>query len=108
MATKKYIQKEIVNGQQYIIGSDATITIQKNSVKVDDFSLDQVTDKVINIPVPTKTSELTNDAEFITIEDVPAAIDVDDQLSTVSENPVQNKVVTGALNGKQATLTPGT
>jgi hypothetical protein len=32
---------------------------------------------------------------------------VDDELSLVSENPVQNKVVTGALNGKQATLTAG-
>ena len=31
-------------------------------------------------------------------------IDVDDALSTTSENPVQNKVVTTALNGKQATI----
>lgn len=30
--------------------------------------------------------------------------DVDDALSTTSENPVQNKVVTAALNGKQATI----
>ena len=30
--------------------------------------------------------------------------DVDDALSTTSENPVQNKVVTNALNGKQATI----
>ena len=32
---------------------------------------------------------------------------VDSELSLVSENPVQNKVVTSALNGKQATLTAG-
>ena len=30
--------------------------------------------------------------------------DVEDALSTTSENPVQNKVVTNALNGKQATI----
>ena len=33
------------------------------------------------------------------------SITVDSALSTTSENPVQNKVVTNAINGKQATLT---
>lgn len=32
---------------------------------------------------------------------------IDDSLSLVSENPVQNKVVTSAINGKQATLQAG-
>lgn len=36
-----------------------------------------------------------------------ASITVDDHLSLESENPVQNKVVTAALNGKQATLVSG-
>ena len=36
------------------------------------------------------------------------SITVDDQLSTTSENPVQNKVITNALNDKQAALTAGT
>lgn len=97
MATKRYIQKEVVNGTQYLYGSDAKITIQKNGTKVDDFTLDQLTNKNINIPVPTKTSELQNDAEFITIEDVPEGITVDDAMSSSSENPVQNKVITAAL-----------
>lgn len=35
------------------------------------------------------------------------SITVDDQLSTTSTNPVQNKVITNALNDKQATLTAG-
>ena len=34
-------------------------------------------------------------------------IDVDDELSTTSKNPVQNKVITAAVNGKQDTLTAG-
>lgn len=35
------------------------------------------------------------------------SITVDDQLSTTSTNPVQNRVITNALNDKQATLTAG-
>ena len=35
---------------------------------------------------------------------VGSGVTVDDELSTTSENPVQNKVVTNALNGKQATI----
>lgn len=42
------------------------ITIQKNGTKVDDFTLNQNTDKTINIAVPTKTSDITNDSGFIT------------------------------------------
>ena len=46
--------------------NNPTITIQKNGQNVDTFSLNQTTDKVINIPVPTKTSDLQNDSSFIT------------------------------------------
>ena len=35
---------------------------------------------------------------------VGSGVTVDDALSTTSENPVQNKVVTTAINGKQATI----
>lgn len=37
-----------------------------------------------------------------------SSITVDDQLSTTSTNPVQNRVITNTLNGKQDTLTEGT
>lgn len=40
------------------------------------------------------------------ISQIPS-ITVDSELSLTSENPVQNKVITGALNGKQNTLTAG-
>ena len=43
-----------------------TITIQKNSTTVDSFTLNQSTDKSINIEVPTKTSDLINDSGFLT------------------------------------------
>ena len=40
---------------------DGTITIQKNSTTVDTFTVNQSANKTINIAVPTKTSDLTND-----------------------------------------------
>lgn len=46
--------------------NNKTITIQKNSTTVDSFTLNQSTDKTINISVPTKTSDLQNDSGFLT------------------------------------------
>lgn len=45
-----------------------------------------------------------NGHEVATKDEIPEAITVDDALSNTSENPVQNKVVTTALNGKQPTI----
>lgn len=80
----------------------------------------------VEADIPTATSQLTNDSGFLTT--VPIAtdqllggvkvgsglsitpdgtlsadaqhIDIDDSLSTTSTNPVENRVVTNALNGK--------
>ena len=53
---------------------DARITIQKNEEEeLGYFTLNQATDKTINIPIPTKVSDLSNDSEFITAEQVPDA-----------------------------------
>ena len=45
---------------------DGTLTIQKNGTTVGTFSANQATDETINIEVPTKTSDLTNDSGYIT------------------------------------------
>lgn len=50
--------------------------------------------------VPTKTSQLTNDSGYITKSDVPDATTIDSALSDTSVNPVQNKVVKTAIDGK--------
>lgn len=50
--------------------------------------------------VPTKTSQLTNDSGYITRSDVPDATTIDSALSSTSVNPVQNKVVKAAIDGK--------
>lgn len=58
------------NGTSYLaLTSDignATLTIQKNGTAVDTFTANATSDKTINITVPTKTSDLTNDDGFIT------------------------------------------
>ena len=51
--------------------NNKTITIQKNGTAVDSFTLNQATDKSINIAVPTKTSDLTNDSGYATTSSIP-------------------------------------
>lgn len=50
----------------------------------------------------------TESSTWDKIGSTTVSITVDSALSNESENPVQNKVVTNALNGKQATLVVGT
>ena len=42
-----------------------TLTIQKNSTTIDTFSANATSNKTINVTVPTKTSDLTNDSNFV-------------------------------------------
>ena len=51
--------------------NDATITIQRNSATVDSFTVNASQNKSINIVVPTKTSDLTNDSNFATTAQIP-------------------------------------
>lgn len=51
---------------------DAVLTIRKNGSDVQTFSANSTTDKVANIEVPTKVSELQNDAGYITSSAIPA------------------------------------
>jgi hypothetical protein len=110
--------------------NNATLTIQKNGTTVKTFTANASSNVTANITVPTSTSELTNDSGFI--DEIPVAsagtlggikvgnnlsidasgvlsadaqsITVDSALSTSSQNPVQNKVITTALNGKNKTI----
>ena len=83
-------------------------------------AFDVLDEKVDDIVVPTNVSDLVNDAGYLTehqplktingqvisgtgnivIEGGGTAIDVDSELSLTSVNPVENKVITEALNGK--------
>ena len=83
-------------------------------------AFDVLDEKVDDIVVPTNVSDFNNDAGYLTehqplktingqvisgtgnivIEGGGTAIDVDSELSLSSTNPVENKVITEALNGK--------
>lgn len=49
------LDKLMLNGNEYKLAYDATITINKNWIKVDDFTLNQSSNKTINIAVPTSS-----------------------------------------------------
>ena len=82
---------DITNDSGFITSSDlpsvgnGTITLQKNGSRVDSFTTNQSSNKVINIAVPTKTSEITNDSGFITSADLPT---VNDGVLTLQVNGV--------------------
>ena len=63
--------------------NDGTLIIQKNGVDVATFSANTASNITANISVPTKTSEITNDSDFITSNDLPA---VNNATLTIQKN----------------------
>ena len=57
--------------------NDGTLTIQKNGSTIDTFSANSSANKTVNVTVPTKTSDITNDSGFITANDIPAQVNAD-------------------------------
>ena len=55
-------------------------------------------------PTAGSTNPVTSAGVKSYVDNHSSDIDIDDALSTTSENPVQNKVVTTALNGKQPAI----
>ena len=55
-------------------------------------------------PTANSNNPVTSQGIKTYVDSHSSGFTVDDALSTTSENPVQNKVVTVALNGKQATI----
>lgn len=80
---------DITNDSGFITSADlptvgnGQITIQKNGSTVDSFKVNQSSAKTINITVPTKTSEITNDSGFITSSSLPT---VNDATLTIQKN----------------------
>ena len=56
--------------------NNATLTIQKNATTVGTFTANASANKTINITVPTKVSELTNDSSFATTTAVDAKVSI--------------------------------
>lgn len=103
-----------------IIGN-GTLTIQKNGTTIDTFNANTTSNKTINISVPTDTSDLTNNAGFIsgiTSSDVTNALgytpeNINNKVTSLSSSSTDTqypsaKLVYDELNDKQDTLIAGT
>lgn len=51
--------------------NDGTLTITVNGTTAGTFTANQAGNATVDIPVPTRTSQLTNDSDFITSDAVP-------------------------------------
>ena len=51
--------------------NNGTLNLQRNGATIGTFKANQPTDVTVNFKVPTKTSELTNDKHFVTLEELP-------------------------------------
>lgn len=79
--------------------NNATLTIQRNGTQVDTFTANASANKTINITVPTKTSELSNDSSFATTTQVNARV------ATAQGSGNANKAVVTNASGN---ITTGT
>lgn len=61
----------------------------------------------VNVQADWDETDTTSDAYIQNKPTIPSGVVVDSVLSTTSENPVQNKVITGALNDKVDTSDKG-
>lgn len=62
---------DLTNKPTIPVVNDATLTIQRNGVNIDSFTANASQNKSINVVVPTKTSDLTNDSNFATTAQIP-------------------------------------
>ena len=98
---------ELTNNAGYITSaavSNKKITLQKNGSTIGDFTLNQTSDKTINITVPTATSDLINDSGYIT------NIDSTDVTTALGYTP-QPELTAGAniqINGNTISATDTT
>lgn len=78
-----------ISASQPTVGN-GTLTIQKNGTNVQTFTANQGTNATANITVPTKTSDLTNDAGFI---DAAAIADKQNLLSPGDHIDITSDVI---------------
>ena len=86
---------DLLNAPTIPTVNNASLTIQKNGADVATFTANASSNVTANLAIPVNTSDLNNDAGFLTQHNP-----VDAELSATSENALQNKVINTALNGK--------
>lgn len=79
--------------------NDATLTIQKNGTSVGTFTANAASNVTVNIAVPTKTSDLTNDSGFLGPDE--------EEVISAALNKLNDDIAvnTSAIATKQNTLT---
>ena len=80
--------------------NNGTLTIQQNGTTVDTFTANSSTDKTVNISVPTKTSDLTNDSNFVPSTDL-ANVATSGNYNDLSNKPTIPTVNNGTLTIQQ-------
>lgn len=75
---------------------NATLTIQKNGTNVQTFTANATSNKTANITVPTKTSELSNDSNFVTSGSL-ATVATSGSYNDLSNKPTIPTVNNGTL-----------
>lgn len=73
---------------------NATLTIQKNGTSIGTFTANATISKSIDITVPTKTSDITNDSGFITSSAIPTNYVTTDTAQTITESKTFENYVT--------------
>lgn len=100
---KKYLPDFVstVNGQTPDVNGNIDVTVPtKTSDLTNDSGFITVND-IPDVTVPTKTSELTNDSGFITVDDVPtktSELTNDSGFITTSDIPVPSKITDGIVS----------
>ena len=69
--------------------NNGTLNLQRNGATIGTFKANQPTDVTVNFKVPTKTSELTNDKHFVTLEELPNSNVGEGTLTIKKNNAVQ-------------------
>ena len=72
---------------------DSEITLQANGVEIDSFTVNASEAKTIDIPVPSKTSELDNDSGFITSAAIPSKVsELDNDAGYITSSAIPSNV----------------
>ena len=87
--------------------NDATLTIQRNGSTLGTFSANASSNKTINVSVPTKTSDLSNDSGYTTNVGTITGITMNGTSKGTSGVVNLGTVITD-ISGKQDTLVSGT
>jgi len=66
MKTAIHDTADVLRSMMNAAANDAKITLQKNGINLDFFTVNQATDQSINIPIPTTVAELTDASDYVT------------------------------------------